>query len=73
MREEWKGISLTTEPRLLVGWREPHRRLDALRVKLHQDVFTELAELCRPSVTKIQNYAERPFENFASARRRGVF
>jgi hypothetical protein len=65
VREEWKGISLTGEPRLLVGWREPRRRLDALRVKLHQDVFTELAELCRPAITKIQNYAERPFENFA--------
>jgi hypothetical protein len=64
-REEWKGISLTREPRLLVGWREPHRRLDALRVKLHQDVFTQLAELCRPAVTKIQNYIERPYENFA--------
>jgi hypothetical protein len=65
VREEWKGISLAGEPRLLVGWRESRRRLDALRVKLHRDVFSELAELCRPAITKIQNYAERPFENFA--------
>jgi hypothetical protein len=40
--------------------------LAALRVKLHQDVFTELAELCRPALTKAQTYADRPFENFAA-------
>jgi hypothetical protein len=50
---------------MLVGWREPRHRLDALRVRLHEDVFSELAALCRPAVAKIQNYAERPFENFA--------
>lgn len=65
VRGEWKEISLAGEPRLLVGWRESRRRLDALRVKLHQDVFTELADLCRPAATKVQNYTERPFQNFA--------
>jgi hypothetical protein len=65
VRGEWRGISLTGDPRMLVGWREPRRRLEALRVKLQQSVFSELADLCRPAVAKIQNYAERPFENFA--------
>lgn len=65
VRDEWKGISLRGNPRLLVGWREPRRRLDALRVRLHEDVFAELAALCRPAVDKLQNYRERPFENFA--------
>jgi hypothetical protein len=65
VRGEWKEISLTGEPRLLVGWRDPHHRLKAQRVKLHQDVFADLADLCRPTVSKIQDYAERPFENFA--------
>jgi hypothetical protein len=65
VREEWKEVNFSGEPRLLVGWREPRRRLDALRVKLHEVVFTELADLCRPALTKIQDYAERLFENFA--------
>jgi hypothetical protein len=51
---------------MLVGWREPGRRLNAYRVRLHQDVFSDLAALCQPAVDQIQNYAERPFENFAA-------
>jgi hypothetical protein len=51
---------------MLVGWREPHRRLNAYRVELHEDVFSELAALCRPAVVRIQNYKERAFENFAA-------
>jgi hypothetical protein len=50
---------------MLVGWREPHRRLNAYRVRLHEDVFGDLAALCRPAVDRIQNYKERLFENFA--------
>lgn len=66
VRDEWKEVSFLGDPRMLVGWREPHRRLNALRVKLHQDVFGELADLCRPAVDRIQNYRERLFENFAA-------
>jgi hypothetical protein len=64
MREEWAAIDLTGKPSMLVGWRGA-RRLAALRVKLQEDVFSELAELCSPAVSKVQNYAERPFESFA--------
>jgi hypothetical protein len=63
-REEWREISLEGAPRMLVGWRES-RRLHAYRVRLHQDVYSDLAALCQPAVDKIQNYAERAFENFA--------
>lgn len=66
VRGEWKEIGILGDPRMLVGWREPHRRLNALRVRLHQDVFSELADLCKPAVDRIQNYKERPFENFAA-------
>ena len=65
MREEWREISLDGSPRMLIGWRES-RRLDAYRVRLHQDVYSDLAALCQPAVDKIQNYAERVFENFAA-------
>jgi hypothetical protein len=65
-REEWREISLDGPPRMLVGWREPHRRLNAYRVELHEDVFSELAALCQPAVVRIQNYKERAFENFAA-------
>lgn len=65
MREEWAGVDLAGEPGMLVGWRGSRRRLDALRVKLQEDVFGELAELCRPAVSRVQTYAERPFESFA--------
>jgi hypothetical protein len=51
---------------MLVGWRESHQRLNALRVKLHQEVYRDLAELCRPAVSRIQDYKERPYENFAA-------
>lgn len=64
MREEWREISLDGAPRMLVGWRES-RRLNAYRIRLHQDVYSDLGALCRPAVDKIQNYAERAFENFA--------
>ena len=65
-REEWREISLEGPPRMLVGWREPHRRLNAYRVALHEDVFSELAALCQPAVAQVQNYKERDFENFAA-------
>lgn len=51
---------------MLVGRRDSHRRLAALRVKLQRDVFSELAALCQPTVEKLQNYKERPFERFAA-------
>jgi hypothetical protein len=63
-REEWKEIRLKGAPRLLVGWREG-RRLSAYRVRLYEDVFGDLAKLCQPAVSQIQNYVERNFENFA--------
>jgi hypothetical protein len=66
MRDEWREISLKGPPRLLVGWRERNHRLNAYRVKLHQDVYSELAALCQPAVDQIQTYTERPFENFAA-------
>jgi len=68
VREEWEGINLTGDPSpsMLVGWREPRRRLDALRVVLHKDVFGELADLCQPALDKVQSYEERPFETFAA-------
>jgi hypothetical protein len=66
MREEWKEIYLGGSPRLIVGWREPRSRLNAYRVKLHQDIFGDLAALCRPAVGRIQNYSERAFENFSA-------
>jgi hypothetical protein len=64
MREEWREIRIGNYPRMLIGWRES-RRLNAYRVKLDQDVYRDLAELCLPALFKIQNYVERPFENFA--------
>jgi hypothetical protein len=63
-REEWRNISLDAAPRMLIGWRDS-RRLDAYRVRMHEDVYGDLAALCQPAVEKIQNYTERPFENFA--------
>lgn len=66
VRDEWKEVGFLGDPRMLVGWREPYRRLNALRVRLHQDVFSELANLCRPAVDRVQNYEERLFENFAA-------
>jgi hypothetical protein len=66
VREEWREISFAEPPRMLIGWREPHRRLNAYRVSLHEDVFDELAALCQPAVARIQNYKERAFENFAA-------
>jgi hypothetical protein len=51
---------------LLVGWREAHKRLDAYQVRLHQDVFGELAALCQPAIDQLQNYKERRFEPFAA-------
>ena len=65
-REEWREISLEGSPRMLMGWRDRNGRLDAYRVSLHQDVFSDLVALCRPAVDQIQNYVERPFENFAA-------
>ena len=64
--EEWREISLDGSPRMLVGWREQNGQLNAYRVRLRQDVFSELAASCRPAVDQIQNYSERPFENFAA-------
>lgn len=49
---------------MLIGWRES-RRLNAYRVRLHQDIYGDIAALCQPAVERIQNYAERAFENFA--------
>lgn len=65
-RQEWREIDLQGPPRMLVGWREPRRRLSALRVKLRDDVWNDLAALCQPTVDQLQNYRERPFENFAA-------
>ena len=64
VREEWRGISLDGPPRMFIGWRES-QRLNAYRVRLHQGVYGDLSALCQPAVDKIQNYAERAFENFA--------
>lgn len=66
LRDDWRRIRLAKNPRLLVGWREPNRRLDALRVRLHQDVFPDLAGLCRPAINKLQNDRERIYEPFAA-------
>lgn len=65
-RAEWREINLKQPPRLLVGWRESGRRLDALRVRLHQSVYEELEALCAPAVEQLHNYRERLFENFAA-------
>ena len=65
-REEWREISLEGAPRMLMGWRDRNGRLDAYRVSLRQDVFSDLVALCRPAADQIQNYVERPFENFAA-------
>jgi hypothetical protein len=51
---------------MLIGWREGHRRLNAYRVKLHEDSFGELAGLCESAVHRIQTFKERAFENFAA-------
>lgn len=64
VREEWREISLDGPPRMLIGWRES-RRLNAYQVKLHQDIYRDLAALCQPAIDKIQNFTERVFENFA--------
>jgi len=66
VRDEWREISLEGSPRLLVGWRERNHRLNAYRVKLHQDVYSELTKLCQPAADQVQTYTERPFENFAA-------
>lgn len=58
---------------MLVGWREPYKRLDAYRVELHEDVAPELAALCQPAVNQIQNFSERTFENFAELDDREYF
>jgi hypothetical protein len=51
---------------MLAGWRDPGHRLNALRIKLHEDTYEGLGALCIPAVDRLQNYEERPFENFAA-------
>lgn len=65
MRTDFKNINFDVNPRLLVGSRGPSRRLEALKVGLHEDVFGELAALCAPTVQQLSNYEERPYETFA--------
>jgi hypothetical protein len=58
---------------MLIGWREGNKRLNAYRVKLHEDVSGELATLCRPTVQRVQTSTERAFENFAALDDRQYF
>lgn len=66
VREEWAKIAFDSDPQLLIGWREKEKKLAALQVALHRDVFEDLAEICRPTIQKLQNFKERKYENFAA-------
>ena len=64
---QWSQIALTGDPRLMVGWRTDQKRLKALKVHLHEDVFEDLRELCQPTVQFLADGAEeRAYEQFAA-------
>lgn len=60
------GLTLSDGPRLIIGWRNSNKELEGYRVHILASELTEiLANLCIPSLVKIRNYEERPWENFA--------
>lgn len=66
-RPGWSTIDLTPEPRLLAGWRTSHKRLEAQRFRLHEDVFGDLRGICAHALSNLNTWVERPYEPFAAA------
>ena len=63
---EFDDFELGDSPRLIIGWRNSEKHLEAFRVKLDEDLKEVLIELCAPSLEAIRNYEERRWENFAA-------
>jgi hypothetical protein len=61
----WPDVEFTQDPRLLVGWRDRNKRLNAKRFRLDQDVFEDLRALCRPALELLQTATEREYEESA--------
>jgi hypothetical protein len=50
----------------LAGWRTGHKRLDAHRFHLDETVFSELRELCEPTLEFLTTAQEREYEQFGA-------
>jgi hypothetical protein len=71
--ERWPTIDFDGDPRLIVGWRGARKRLDALRVRLDQNVFDELKQLCEPASDFLAVAREREYEQFAELEKHEEF
>jgi hypothetical protein len=60
----WSDVDFSAEPRLLVGGRLPSRRLAAKRLRLHEEVFSELAQMCQPAMRFVLDEPARSFQPF---------
>jgi hypothetical protein len=61
---DWPEVDFSADPRLLVGGRLPSRRLMAKRLRLHEEVFSELAQMCQPAMRFVQDEPTRSFQPF---------
>lgn len=62
---EWEDIDFAEDPRLVIGSRAGARGLAGRRVELHEDVFADLAAICRPVLATLRDGIARPYTPYA--------
>jgi hypothetical protein len=66
---EWPEIDFSRDPRLLVGRRQAKARLVAQQLQLGEDVFDELAAICRPALDFVRQMPRRHYDPFTEVER----
>lgn len=60
----WRRVDLSNDPHLVIGKRRG-RRIEAVRMEVHEDLFEEMRDVCKSAIDQVLSTRRRRYEPYA--------